>query len=106
MAPAVKGRTSKKYGEWIREKGPKHFERFPVRIGLKMKFRFWQAGGGVDRNLCNPEAIHPAIDYIEANPVRANLAAAPEDWTWSSAYARVTGCGVVPDNTDIPMLMT
>ena len=47
-----------------------------------------------------------AINYIEANPVRANLAAAWEDWTWSSAYARSTGCGVVPDNTDIPILMT
>ena len=76
------------------------------RVGLNRKFRFWQAGGGFDRNLWNPEAIHRAINCIEANPVRANLAAAPKDWTWSSAYARATGWGVIPDNTDIPMLMT
>ena len=45
-------------------------------LGLTMKFHFWQAGGGFDRNLWNPEAIDRAINYIEANPVRANLARA------------------------------
>ena len=93
---AVKGRTSKRYGALLREKRPKRYERYLVRIGAKRKFRFWQAGRGFDRNLWNPEAIHPAINYIEANPVRANLVGAPEDWIWSSAHARATGCGVVP----------
>ena len=38
-----------------------------------------------DRNLWNPEAIHCAINYIERNPAPANLAAALEAWSWSSA---------------------
>ena len=77
--------TSKRYGAWLRETRPEHYERYFVRIGLNRKGRFWQAGGGFDRNLWNPEAIHRAINYIERNPAPANLAAAPEAWTWSSA---------------------
>ncbi len=34
-----------------------------------------------------------AARYIELNPVRARLAAAPEDWPWSSARAHLTGVG-------------
>jgi putative transposase len=32
-----------------------------------------------------------AARYIELNPVRARLAAKPEDWPWSSARAHLTG---------------
>ncbi len=102
---AIKGRTSKRYSAWLRETYPRRYEDSLIRIGLNRKFRFWQAGGGFDRNLWNPEAIHRAIDYIESNPFRATLVGAPEDWTWSSAHARATGCGVVPDKTDVPMMM-
>ena len=31
--------------------------------------------------------------YVELNPVRARLAASPEEWRWSSAKAHVTGRG-------------
>jgi putative transposase len=34
-----------------------------------------------------------AARYIELNPVRARLAARPEDWAWSSARAHLTGAG-------------
>ena len=68
-------------------------------------FRFWQAGGGFDRNLWNAKAIHNSIKYIEYNPVRAGLVNAPEEWQWSSAHARSTNKGLLPDDLDIPMLM-
>jgi len=32
-----------------------------------------------------------AMRYVELNPVRAGLAAAPADWPWSSARAHLTG---------------
>ena len=32
-----------------------------------------------------------AIRYVSLNPVRARLAARPEDWAWSSARAHLTG---------------
>jgi putative transposase len=34
-----------------------------------------------------------AARSIELNPVRAGLAAAPQDWRWSSARAHLTGIG-------------
>jgi putative transposase len=48
-------------------------------------FRFWQAGGGYDKNLWNDRAILEVIDYIHANPVRRGLVERPTDWYWSSA---------------------
>ncbi len=47
--------------------------------------RFWQRGGGFDRNLWNPKAIWEAIDYIHNNPVHAVLCDSPDNWKWSSA---------------------
>lgn len=47
--------------------------------------RFWQAGGGYDRNLFSPEAIHASLEYIHNNPVRRLLVEAAVDWPWSSA---------------------
>lgn len=42
---------------------------------------------------CPTDAAHAvaATRYIELNPVRAKLAATPQDWPWSSARAHLTG---------------
>jgi putative transposase len=48
-------------------------------------FRFWQAGGGYDRNLRTVEAVEAAIAYIHENPVRRRLGDRSTDWRWSSA---------------------
>jgi putative transposase len=48
-------------------------------------FRFWQEGGGYDRNLRTEAAVMAAIDDIHANPVRRGLCQEPADWRWSSA---------------------
>lgn len=47
--------------------------------------RFWQRGGGYDRNLWSPKHIWESVDYIHANPVRRRLCDADVDWAWSSA---------------------
>jgi REP element-mobilizing transposase RayT len=47
--------------------------------------RFWQPGGGYNRNLTSTAALRAAMDYIPANPVRRGLVARAEDWQWSSA---------------------
>jgi hypothetical protein len=64
-----------------------------------------QKGGGFDRNLWNAKAIHDSIGYIEANPVRSRLVAAPEEWKWSSAYARVHSKEIVPDTFALPVVL-
>jgi putative transposase len=50
-----------------------------------MENRFWQAGGGYDRNVVEEGTLLKMIDYIHQNPVRRGLVGQPEDWTWSSA---------------------
>ncbi len=67
-------------------------------------YRFWQRGGGYDRDLHDAGTIHATIDYIHANPVRARLVERPELWRWSSA-AHFAGTGtppLVPDVDSIP----
>jgi len=46
--------------------------------------RFWQRGGGYDRNLWTPEHIHKMIRYVHENPVRRGLVESPRDWPWTS----------------------
>ena len=47
--------------------------------------RFWQRGGGYDRNVVCEAAVRETIDYIHANPMRRGLVTRPTDWRWSSA---------------------
>jgi putative transposase len=56
-----------------------------VREGQRLRHRFWQPGGGYDRNITSIETLHAMIDYIHANPVRRGLVTRAEDWQWSSA---------------------
>ncbi|HMN42414.1 MAG TPA: hypothetical protein PKE29_16355 [Phycisphaerales bacterium] len=56
--------------------------------------RFWQAGGGFDRNIRTDEELWRETRYIHHNPVRAGLTERPQDWAWSSAAwysARLAG---------------
>jgi putative transposase len=58
----------------------------------EVHYRFWQRGGGYDRNVTDPATLLTMIEYIHANPVRHGLVADPTDWPWSSArfYAGAT----------------
>jgi len=49
------------------------------------RFRFWQEGGGYDRNLHSEAAVRGSINYIHMNPVRRELCEQPILWKWSSA---------------------
>ena len=74
--------------------------------GGSVAYRFWQRGGGHDRNLREPEAIHAEIEHIHNNPVRRGLVARAEEWPWSSAawYAGVREVLLVPDAASVPPL--
>lgn len=63
--------------------------------------RFWQAGGGYDRNIIEPSTARTVIEYIHLNPVRRRLVERPEDWEWSSArwYAGQTPVPLEMDPT-------
>jgi putative transposase len=49
------------------------------------RFRFFQEGGGYDRNLQSAKAVEAAIAYIHENPVRRQLCEKSADWRRSSA---------------------
>ena len=69
-------------------------------------YRFWQRGGGYDRNVMGAKAMRATIDYLHANPVRRGLVQSPADWRWSSAayYAGEADVPFVPDVGSIPAL--
>jgi putative transposase len=66
--------------------------------------RFWQRGGGYDRNIVKPAVLHSTIEYIHANPVRRGLVTSPDEWPWSSAsfYAGGTLSPLTPDADSVP----
>ena len=70
----------------------------------KSAYRFWQRGGGYDRNMIEPETIHAEINYIHMNPVRRELAGEPNGWMYSSAlyFAGQQNVPVIPDVHSIP----
>jgi putative transposase len=59
--------------------------RVTVHEGRRVRHRFWQPGGGYDRNITSTEVLRAVIDYLHANPVRRGLVARAEDCEWSSA---------------------
>ena len=60
--------------------------------------RFWQRGGGYDRNIRSPDELRRHTEYIHTNPVRRGLVERPEDWKWSSCAAwRGMESPILPD---------
>jgi REP element-mobilizing transposase RayT len=68
----IKRRTYTRYRQWKLDNVSERFNDFCVISKGKKKFRLWQPEVGFHRNLWNARAIHYAINYIKANPVRAD----------------------------------
>ncbi len=47
--------------------------------------RFWQKGGGFDRNIRHEGEFAREVRYVHRNPVERGLVERPGDWAWSSA---------------------
>lgn len=71
--------------DYLKQRSPVWLAKLRVREGRIVRHRFWQPGGGYDRNLVELATVHRAIEYIHMNPVRRGLVGRPEDWAWSSA---------------------
>jgi len=50
-------------------------------------YRFWQRGGGYDRNISSVQELYEKLNYMHKNPVRRGLVEHPGDWHWSSFRA-------------------
>ena len=82
---AVKEPIARKAIRFFKANAPSWLTRVTVREGPRIRHRFWQPGGGFDRNVTSVEVLRAMIDYIHSNPVRRGLVATAEDWEWSSA---------------------
>jgi putative transposase len=71
-------------------------------------YRFWQRGGGYDRNVFESFTVFQQIEYIHNNPVRRGLCLRPEDWLWSGAadYAGLRAGPLRLDRESLPMIVT
>jgi REP element-mobilizing transposase RayT len=77
-------------GEWHWQKIVGSWQSFTANEcnqRLARTGQFWQREP-FDRYIRNEEHFQNVIRYIERNPVKAGLCATPEDWQWSSAWAR------------------
>ena len=101
---AVKEAVARKAIKWLETNAPHWIPKITVREGKRTRRRFWQPGGGYDRNALEVSTVHGMIDYIHANPVRRELVKRPVDWEWSSArwYAGIRPVHLEMDAT-IPM---
>jgi putative transposase len=104
---SIKGITSHKYSELLSKNKPELHETFLVNDRGKKQIRFWQRGGGFDRNLWNNRPIFDSIKYIENNPVRKGLAGKANEWEWSSAFAGNRGNYRHPviNRSSVPVMM-
>ncbi len=67
--------------QW-RESHDQTLDRLVVTDG---RTRFWQAGGGFDRNVRTEAEFFRELWYIHTNPVTRGLVTHPTEWAWSSA---------------------
>jgi putative transposase len=93
---------------WIEHHAPQFLPRLEdLQPNGKQSYRFWQRGGGYDRNLRSVADIYEKIEYVHANPVRRGLVESPEAWRWSSCPAWQTGKDepIAVDRGSLPPLM-
>jgi len=96
---SIKWPVSIKAKRYVRRYAPHWLPRLTDKQpNGRSSFRFWQRGGGYDRNARADRTLGAMIDYIHANPVRRGLVERPEQWRWSSA-AWYDG------ERDVPLLM-
>ena len=83
---SIKQSVAKRALLYVRREAPAFLARMEDRQpNGKTHYRFWQRGGGYDRNVIEPKSAHQQIEYIHNNPVRRGLCMKAEDWFWSSA---------------------
>lgn len=83
---SIKLSVSRKAMMFLKEQAPQWLERLKVVWpGGRTEHRFWQQGGGYDRNILNEKVAWASINYIHENPVRRGLVESRTEWRWSSA---------------------
>ena len=91
---AIKQPVARQATIYLRERNPEGLA-WMATGQAGMPYRFWQAGGGYDRNMTSVETIVNAAKYIHENPVRRGLVTHASEWVYSSARDWETGTSVL-----------
>jgi putative transposase len=104
---AVKEPVARQAIRYLQANSPAWLARLTVQEGKRQRRRFWQPGGGYDRNVTSSAALRAMIEYIHANPVRRGLVAKADDWEWSSAawYSGMRPVKIAMDDQVLTELM-
>ncbi|MCE9553702.1 MAG: transposase [Planctomycetes bacterium] len=93
---SLKMPVTKKALLYVRQSAPSFLPKMEDRQpNGDVHYRFWQRGGGYDRNIIEPTTIWAEMDYIHANPVRRKLCDRSIEWPWSSAAWCYSGVGLL-----------
>jgi putative transposase len=88
----LKQSVSKRTLRWLSQNCPAFLHRLEdCQPNGRSAYRFWQRGGGYDRNLRSMADVFEKIEYVHANPVRRGMVERPTDWLWFSCRAWETG---------------
>ena len=97
----IKIPVTRKASAWVKKNAPSFLKNMEDRRAGKITYRFWQRGGGYDRNLRGTGELFEKIDYIHKNPLRKNLVESTEEWYWSSCRNfTADGEGPIPLKTE------
>lgn len=81
---SMKQPVARRATEYLRHSNPDRLKLLATGE-RRQPYRFWQKGGGYDRNITRAETLIESVRYIHNNPVRKGLVATPEEWRFSSA---------------------
>ncbi|OHB55998.1 MAG: hypothetical protein A2173_07490 [Planctomycetes bacterium RBG_13_44_8b] len=79
----IKTDTARKAVKYLKENNPSGLSKLSTSQNYR-KNRFWQKGGGYDRNIIKENTLLDSVKYIHNNPVRKNLVDEPGKWYYSS----------------------
>jgi putative transposase len=86
LLSSIKLPVTKKAINFVRREAPRFISQMEDRQpGGQTSMRFWQRGGGYDRNLYSPDEVWQKIEYIHNNPVKRGMVGVATDYQWSSA---------------------
>ena len=105
---SIKQSVAKRSLIHVRRYAPAFLSRMEDRQpNCQRHYRFWQRGGGYDRNVVEPATAFQQIEYIHNNPVRRGLCSKPEDWPWSGAaeYAGLRTGPLRLDRESLPVIV-
>ena len=97
---SIKQPVSRKVINYLKKNNPNGLKNLATSQ-IHREYRFWQKGGGYDRNITKTQTIIDSVRYIHNNPVRKGLVETVDQWYYSSAaYWQGIRQGPIPIDFD------